>query len=86
MKRESKLERDLCKKLRLRNGRKAKPIAMRKPRSSWQLRRSSSAMAKLNENTEMKKEREIKQRLTFLAMRQIDTVQYENGRYRRKKH
>ena len=87
MKRESKLERELCKKMRLQNGRKGKQIGKRLTRSSWKLRRSASAMAKLNEDTaEVRKDRAIKQRLTSLAMRQIDTVQYENGRYRRRKN
>ena len=87
MKRESKLERELCKKMRLQNGRKGKQIGKRLTRSSWKLRRSASAMAKLNEDTaEVRKDRAIKQRLTSLAMRQIDTVQYENSRYRRRKN
>ena len=89
MKRESKLERELCKKMRLQNGRKGKQITKRPLRSnsSWKLQRSASAMAKLNEDTaEVKKDRAIKQRLTSLAMKQIDTVQYENSRYRRRKN
>eukprot|EP00942_MAST-04A_sp_MAST-4A-sp1_P014296 g14296.t1 len=97
MKKDSKMERELCKKMRLQRGGKNVRSLNRgidSPAtgcgafgSNRRLHRSSTAMAKLGKETDvMKKEREIKRRLTNIASLQLDTVQYEQkGRYRRKK-
>ena len=97
MKKDSKMERELCKKMRLQRGGKNVRSLNRgidSPAtgcgafgSNRRLHRSSTAMAKLGKETDvMKKEREIKRRLINIASLQLDTVQYEQkGRYRRKK-
>ena len=89
MKKDSKMERELCKKMRLqRGGKNITPLTRDTDRCNKRFQpRSATAMAKLGEEPdEIKREREIKRRLISIASLQLDTVQYEHKcKYRRKK-
>ncbi len=89
MKKDSKMERELCKKMRLQRGGKNLTSLTRDTYTcNKRLQpRSATAMAKLGEEPdEIKREREIKRRLVCIASLQLDTVQYEHkSKYRRKK-